>query len=168
MYGEGKTRGQVTELMIEATCNQACAVIITNRDFALTAFVKLRLKENYETIRKAASGGNQPNLNLNKVREITINAPPLEEQTEIVCRVEQLFAHADHIEKSVLEAQKRVNNLTQSILAKAFSGELTAAWRAQNLDLISGDNSAAKLLERIQLEREATSNKAKKTKGVKA
>lgn len=110
----------------------------------------------------------QVNISLSQCRQATLPKPTIEEQTEIVRRVEQLFAHADHIEKSVLEAQKRVNNLTQSILAKAFSGELTAAWREQNLDLISGDNSAAKLLERIQLEREATSNKAKKTKGVKA
>jgi len=35
-------------------------------------------------------------------------------------------------------AQARVNKLTQSILAKAFRGELTADWRASNHELISG------------------------------
>ncbi|WP_264298931.1 restriction endonuclease subunit S [Halomonas colorata] len=30
MYGEGKTRGQVTELKISATCNQACAAVMAN------------------------------------------------------------------------------------------------------------------------------------------
>ncbi|MCL1052833.1 hypothetical protein [Shewanella algae] len=46
-----------------------------------------------------------------------------------------------------------MNNLTQSILAKAFRGELTADWRAANPELISGDNSAAVLLEKIKAER---------------
>jgi type I restriction enzyme, S subunit len=78
--------------------------------------------------------------------------PPLEEQTEIVCRVEQLFTFADQIEQRVKDAQSRVNHLTQSILAKAFRGELTAEWRERNLDLITGENSAQALLARIKAE----------------
>lgn len=81
--------------------------------------------------------------------------PSLEEQTEIVRRVEQLFTYADQIEQRVKDAQTRVNSLTQSILAKAFRGELTAEWREQNPDLISGENSAAALLDRIKAERAA-------------
>ncbi|HFQ9192079.1 TPA: restriction endonuclease subunit S, partial [Escherichia coli] len=106
--------------------------------------------------RKVAAGGNQPNLNLNKVREIPILLPSLPEQHEIVRRVEQLFAYADTIEKQVNNALARVNNLTQSILAKAFRGELTAQWRAENPELISGENSAAALLEKIKAERAAS------------
>jgi type I restriction enzyme S subunit len=90
--------------------------------------------------------------------------PSIEEQTEIVRRVEQLFAYADQIEQRVKDAQARVNHLTQSILAKAFRGELTAEWRAQNPDLISGENSAAALLERIKAEREATAKPKRKIK----
>lgn len=164
MYGEGKTRGQVTELMIEATCNQACAVIIVNNGMALTRFVKLRLKENYEDIRKQASGGNQPNLNLNKVRGIEISLPTIEEQKEIVERVEQLFAYADTIETQVNNALQRVNQLTQSILHQAFTGQLTADWRAENIDLITGNNSAENLLEQIQKQKATPTKKTKKVK----
>lgn len=163
MYGEGKTRGQVTELLIEATCNQACAAILVNSEIAHTSFVKIRLLENYETIRKAASGGNQPNLNLNKVREIDISLPTLDEQLEIVNIVKSLFVYADKIEQTVQSTQKRVNLLTQSILAKAFSGELTAEWREQHQELITGINSAESLLAKIQAEREA-SKPVKKTR----
>ena len=159
MYGEGKTRGQVTELNISATCNQACAAIICNKEKIDLQFLKMRLMENYEETRKAAAGGNQPNLNLNKVREIPVLVPPLTEQHEIVRRVEQLFAYADTIEKQVNSALDRVNNLTQSILAKAFRGELTAQWRAKNPDLISGENSAAALLKKIKAERAASGGK---------
>ena len=115
--------------------------------------------ENYQETRKVAAGGNQPNLNLNKVREIPILLPSLPEQHEIVRRVEQLFAYADTIEKQVNNALARVNNLTQSILAKAFRGELTAQWRAENPELISGENSAAALLEKIKAERAASGGK---------
>lgn len=54
-----------------------------------------------------------------------------------------------------LSALARFNNLTQSILAKALHGELTAQWRAGNPELISGENSAAALLEKIKAERAA-------------
>ena len=90
-----------------------------------------------------------------------IEFPPVEEQTEIVHRVNQLFAFADQIEQRVKNAQARVNHLTQSILAKAFRGELTAEWREQNPNLISGDNSAEALLARIKAERGARKNNAK-------
>ena len=56
-----------------------------------------------------------------------------------------------------------MNLLTQSILAKAFSDELTAEWREQHQDLITGINSAESLLAKIQAEREA-SKPAKKTR----
>ncbi|MCS6126953.1 type I restriction endonuclease subunit S [Shewanella baltica] len=164
MYGEGKTRGQVTEIKLSATCNQACAAIMVDESKISREFLKLRLLENYEETRKAAVGGAQPNLNLNKVREIPVQLPTTEEQTEIVRRVEALFAFADKVEAQVNAAQARVNNLTQSILAKAFRGELTAEWRAANPELISGDNSAESLLKRIKAERAAMGKKSKQAK----
>ncbi|WP_150312989.1 restriction endonuclease subunit S [Enterobacter hormaechei] len=94
-----------------------------------------------------------------KLLKTFIKLPSLKEQHEIVRRVEQLFAYADTIEKQVNNALARVNSLTQSILAKAFRGELTAQWRAENPDLISGENSAAALLEKIKAERAASGGK---------
>jgi type I restriction enzyme S subunit len=90
---------------------------------------------------------------LDVIKKAIVFLPPIEEQEEIVLRVEELFAFADQIEQRVKVAQQRVNHLTQAILAKAFRGELTAEWREQNPDLISGENSAAALLARIKTER---------------
>jgi type I restriction enzyme S subunit len=87
------------------------------------------------------------------LNSLPLGLPPEEEQTEIVRRVDELFAFADQIEQRVKVAQQRVNHLTQAILAKAFRGELTAEWREQNPDLISGENSAAALLARIKTDR---------------
>ncbi len=101
----------------------------------------------------------QQHFNVGSMKKMPIHLPPLTEQHEIVRRVEQLFAYADTIEKQVNNALACVNNLTQSILAKAFRGELTAQWRAENPDLISGENSAAALLEKIKAERAASGGK---------
>lgn len=90
--------------------------------------------------------------------------PHLEEQTEIVHRVDELFAYADTVERQVNSALERVNQLTQSILAKAFRGELTAQWREDNPELISGENSAEALLACIKEERAAQAPKKRTRK----
>ncbi|ENC3010922.1 TPA: restriction endonuclease subunit S [Escherichia albertii] len=116
-----------------------------------------QLRQIIENIARSTSGVN--NINSKELASLELPLPPIPEQHEIVRRVEQLFAYADIIEKQVNSALARVNNLTQSILAKAFRGELTAQWRAENPDLISGENSAAALLEKIKAERAASGGK---------
>ncbi|MBN6042705.1 restriction endonuclease subunit S [Citrobacter sp. ku-bf4] len=112
-----------------------------------------------QQLNENATGSTVKGIKASLLKKIKITFPPLSEQHEIVRRVEQLFAYADTIEKQVNNALARVNNLTQSILAKAFRGELTAQWRAENPDLISGENSAAALLEKIKAERAASGGK---------
>ncbi|HAV2151602.1 TPA: type I restriction endonuclease subunit S [Enterobacter cloacae] len=110
---------------------------------------------------ESRSTGNQlsmRNIGQKSLLDIELPKPPIEEQHEIVRRVEKLFIYADTIEKQVQNALERVNNLTQSILAKAFRGELTAQWRVENPDLISGENSAQALLVRIQQQRKSIKN----------
>ena len=119
----------------------------------------LASKASYDQIKSKVQGITRPRINLKTLRSLTFNFPSVQNQIAIVRRVEQLFAYADTIEKQVNNALARVNNLTQSILAKAFRGELTAQWRAENPDLISGENSAAALLEKIKAERAASGSK---------
>ncbi len=103
----------------------------------------------------------QQHFNVGSMKKMPIDLPSNKEQTEIVRRVEELFAFADSIEQKANAALEQVNNLTKSILAKAFRGELTADWRAANPELISGDNSAEALLAKIQAEREAIKKQPK-------
>ena len=86
-------------------------------------------------------------INIGDVRAIQIPLPTLEEQTEVVRRVEQLFAFADQVEAKVASAKTRIDHLTQSILAKAFRGELVPQ--------DPNDEPASVLLERIKAERAA-------------
>ncbi|MRS19021.1 restriction endonuclease subunit S [Enterobacteriaceae bacterium RIT692] len=138
-----------------------CFCLRINPSLASPQYISLVLasKTSYEQIKERVQGITRPRINLRTLRSLTFDIPPLLEQQEIVRRVEQLFAYADTIEKQVNNALARVNNLTQSILAKAFCGELTAQWRKENPDLISGENSAAALLEKIKAERTASSSK---------
>lgn len=101
-------------------------------------------------IQSNLKGSDQPYLNTSALQKATISAPSINEQQEVIKRVENLFALADQIESKIKNAQERVNLLTQSILAKAFRGEFTAQWREDNPDLISGENSAEALLKRIE------------------
>ncbi|MEW8495929.1 MAG: restriction endonuclease subunit S [Candidatus Thiodiazotropha taylori] len=103
-------------------------------------------------------------LNLKELKEAPVAIPHLNEQIKIVRRIEQLFTFANQIEQRVKDAQSRVNHLTQSILAKAFRGELTAEWREQNPDLISGENSAEALLNRIKAQRQTAPLKTRTRK----
>ncbi|WP_026001957.1 restriction endonuclease subunit S [Vreelandella stevensii] len=114
-------------------------------------------------INDQSTGSAQPQLPAKILKGFILPIPSPEEQTEIVRRVDQLFAHADRIEQQVNNALARVNSLTQSILAKAFRGELTEQWRKDNPELISGENSAQALMERIKAER-AAMKPAKKTR----
>ncbi|MCG7971866.1 MAG: restriction endonuclease subunit S [Candidatus Thiodiazotropha taylori] len=105
-----------------------------------------------------------PKINQKDLGLIPTPVPSNEEQVEIVRRIEHLFTFADKIEQRVKNAQTRVNNFTQSILAKAFRGELTADWREQNPDLISGENSAEALLNRIKAQRQSAPLKTRTRK----
>ena len=109
-----------------------------------------------------STSAGQNTINQTSIKNLIFKLPPLAEQTEIVRRVETLFALADDIEQQSRAAAERVVLLTQSVLAKAFRGELSEQWRREHPDLISGDNSAAALLARIQAERAATGKKSRR------
>jgi type I restriction enzyme, S subunit len=154
MYGEGKTRGSVGRLKIQAATNQACAALINEEiDYIINQFVFLFLLSQYEEMRIAAVGGVRPNLNLDKIKSIVISLPILDEQKEIVRRVEQLFAFADKIEVRYTKAKAMLDKLPQSILAKAFRGELVPQ--------DPNDEPASKLLERIKREKMNVKKKGK-------
>ena len=128
--------------------------IVKRPSFIVPKYLKWHFDARKDAIfREQTRGGAQPFLSLTVLNDLEFALPPENEQTEIVRRVDQLFAFADQIEQRIQAAQARVDHLTQSILAKAFRGELTAEWRAQHPELITGENSAEALLARIRAER---------------
>ena len=86
-----------------------------------------------------------------------MSLPPLDEQNEIIRRVEALFAYADRVETRQSTAFTTVERITPAVLAKAFRGELVPQY--------PNDEPASELLERILAARAAAPEKSKQRKG---
>ncbi|MDN3476542.1 restriction endonuclease subunit S [Pseudoalteromonas sp. APC 3355] len=135
------------------------AIIKPNKDYTSSEFLYYLLNSDF-ALRQAeekATGTAQKTVSLKSLRGFQFNIPQIEEQTEIVRIVEHYFALADTLEKNLANAKQRVDDLTQSILAKAFRGELVPQ--------DPNDEPADKLLARIKaarLEAEKLEKAAKK------
>lgn len=140
MYGEGKTRGQLTELRIEAASNQACAAIIPYISETKN-FVRLYLLANYYQLRRLAEGGNQPNLNLGKISSLFIPLPPIQEQRRVVEQYGFILESIELLEASKALLEERINMAKSKILDLAMQGKLVP----QN----PTDEPAAEMLRRI-------------------
>jgi type I restriction enzyme, S subunit len=148
LYGEGKTRGKCSELLIEATTNQAIAAIVQNGLEELTRpYLKYFFHKNYIEIRKKATGGVQPNLNLGIVENTFLPMPSIDEQYQIIQEIESRLSICDNIETTIEENLQRAESLRQSILKQAFTGKLVPQ--------DPNDEPAAQLLARIQQEQSA-------------
>jgi type I restriction enzyme S subunit len=159
MIGEGKTRGQTAILKLEATINQNIAAIILDHGLISSEYLWYWFQFQYELTRQVGSGSGPQALNCQRVRELFFNLPPLPEQQEIVRRVEGLFKKADEIEARYRKAKVFVDRLTQSILAKAFRGELVPQ--------DPNDEPASVLLEKIKAEKAGLEEVKKRKKGSK-
>lgn len=65
-----------------------------------------------------------PIINKGRFEELHLPIPPVEEQTEIVRRIDALMSLADSLTNRVTDASRRLDRISQAILAKAFRGEL--------------------------------------------
>lgn len=95
-------------------------------------------------------GQTRPGINGEILKGLQVRVPPLEEQREIVRRVEALFALADRIEGHVRAATERAERMPQAILARAFRGELVPTEAELAAKEGRAYEPAAVLLERIQ------------------
>jgi len=107
-------------------CFQRHIALLRPHQIIPSKFLWILMKSDiiYRQSTSIATGIAQLTVPLAGLRLLKIPLPPLEEQHEIVRRVEALFALADEIERQVVAATKRTNGLRQAILAKAFRGEL--------------------------------------------
>lgn len=121
LYGQGKTRGQISELLIEATTNQACACLFNiSGNYLIKNYVKVFFKKIYNEIRMLAVGGAQPNLNGLKIKNTLIPLPPLEEQKRILEKVHNLMNVCDELEEKIKNADEAKENLLQAVLYQAL------------------------------------------------
>lgn len=124
MIGEGKTRGQAAILEIPAAHNQNTAAILVSETPCSPWFVYYYLVMNYEHTRRVGSGNNQKALNKERVKALRIPFPPFSEQEAIVQEIESRLTVCESIERSIASSLRQSLSLRQSILKKAFEGEL--------------------------------------------
>lgn len=98
-----------------------------------------------------SDGVSQSNINAKKLAAFEFALPSVDEQAEIVRRVETLFAFADRLEARLQAAQTAANRLTHALLAKAFRGELVPQ--------DPNDEPAAELLKRLAAGAPATTKR---------
>ena len=94
-----------------------------------------------------AYGAGKPGLNLENIRSVIVPLPELQQQEEVVELIEDKLSVIDQLENTITTSLQQAEALRQSILKKAFSGQLVP----QNPE----DEPASVLLERIRAEREA-------------
>lgn len=139
MYNDAPSGFIYPDLMMKARANSR----------VLPPYLLLILKSdavrNHFRANATGTAGNMPKINQQTVLSAPARWPSLPEQTEIVRRVESLFAFADRLEARYAAACAQVKNLTPATLAKAFRGELVPQ--------DPNDEPASVLLERIRAKR---------------
>lgn len=129
--------------------------ISCNQDLVLPYFLLCALRGSPELradMQEQIRGQTRPGINGSILKELVVPVPLLDEQAEIVRRVEDLFTLAAAIEQRVERAATRASNLPQAILSKAFAGELVPT-EAEFARAEGRDYEAAELLlERVRLD----------------
>lgn len=104
MYGQGKTRGKVALLGIEATTNQACAAILPRRDID-PYFVFLNLAGRYDEMRALSNSGGQENLSQGLIKGLPFSYP------SDIAEQQKLSACLSSFDELITAQAQRLNTL---------------------------------------------------------
>jgi type I restriction enzyme, S subunit len=134
--------GQVPAAIDGANLTENAARIVPSKELSpVFLMYQLASPQLQEQMHEKKIATTQDKLGLFRIKTLTIWVPELDEQTEIVRRVETLFAFADRLEARLAQAQTAATRLTPALLAKAFRGELVPQ--------DPNDEPAAELLRRL-------------------
>lgn len=166
MIGEGKTRGQAAILKIDSAHNQNTAAIRVSETDCSHRLFYFYLLYQYEITRRLGSGNNQKALNKERVSEMVFPLFSIGEQKELARMLDEKLSVMERIDVEILSSIAGSEALRQSILKKAFSGQLVPQ--------DPNDEPAGVLLERIAAEKasaeaavKAAKPAAKKKRAVK-
>lgn len=114
MYGQGKTRGRVALLGVDASCNQACAVI-NSKEFS-NIFLFSVFKYSYDYLRTLSKGGGRDNLSLEILKRVTIINPRMDLQL----KYESLYNKINEQKNILKQSLEILKTLFHSVLIKSF------------------------------------------------
>ena len=114
MYGA--TVGQISELGLNATTNQAVCHIIPDPELCNSSYLKSYLKSRIRELQDKRVGGGQPNISQQIIKTLQIPLPPLEEQK----RIADILDKADALRQKRKQAIAKLDTLLQSIFLDMF------------------------------------------------
>jgi type I restriction enzyme S subunit len=115
MYGA--TIGKTGILGVDAATNQACCVFYGPRSTTDTGFMQLAVRAMRAGLLVTAFGGGQPNVNAERVCQLRVPVPPLDEQRKIVGRAHRAMSVA---QSAIQRASREID------LLREFRTRLTA------------------------------------------
>lgn len=124
MIGQGKTRGQVAILDCYAATNQNVAGIHVYETAHIPEYVYWWLRSRYYESRLAETGTAQPALSGERVKQMPIPLPSVDEQFRIVKYLDAIQIKIDALKQLQFETSAELDALLPAILDRAFKGEL--------------------------------------------
>ncbi|MEZ9422316.1 restriction endonuclease subunit S [Vibrio lentus] len=137
LNGQGKTRATVAMLRIPAACNQSLVGITPFSDKILSpTFLLYALKYRYFEIRDITGQNQRRGLNMGLVAQLSVPLPPIEDQSAIVQRVDELMTLCDQLEQQT-EASIEAHQVLVSTLLDALTNSANAEELMQNWQMVS-------------------------------
>lgn len=144
LSNSGATLGVPKICLISATMNDGVAAFLGLPSEELLYHYYFWQSQT-EKLRNIDQGAAQPNLNTDLIKETLIPICSSAEQRIVTERLEAALSEADQLDQTLASALQQADALRQSILKKAFCGQLVAQDK--------NDEPATALLERIRASR---------------
>jgi len=145
------------------TFNQDIRALLPKREILIPEYLLWALKARAPHVLMSIvkRGSTVHSIDSSRFFDMTIPVPPIAVQRTFVNQVEQLVAASQELNIGVSDSE----SLFDSLLARAFTGELTAEWEAVNVDWIDQQSELQERLPRLLLlalirERAARAKKA--------
>lgn len=146
LSNSGATLGVPKISLISATMNDGVAAFLDLKKETLLYHYYF-WESKTEELRNINQGAAQPNLNIDLIKDVLIPICSQEEKLVLIELVESRLSVTDQLDQTLTTALQQAETLRQSILKKAFSGQLVPQ--------DPNDEPASELLKRIQVEKAA-------------
>lgn len=121
----GASIGKVGLSGVNGSCNQQINAIIPNSAFTSKYLFFVCLSNYFQTIlKKNASQTTLPIINKTEFSKLQIPLPPIKEQEQIASHLDELSSHVKNLKQNYQAQIKDLQELKNSLLDKAFKGNL--------------------------------------------